>query len=255
MTLLRDYAARIIAPAQVFSMLVTICLLTIAGPFGTYDSLPVLARALYWGLIVSLAIVIVTAVKMAVAIVLPRLSYWQNGALVSVIFTMLFSPFVVVLGHTMAGRDQLDFMPIWMTFLIVFGVAMAIVQIRYLLLSEETAVSTRLFERFSDKSVKRVYRVTVRDHYVDVFTDRGTETLLMRFSDAISELDGIRGNQVHRSHWVACDAMLRIDRSNGKHFLVLKDGSKVPVSRSYRAMVEARLANDPAVGSSAVLAQ
>ncbi len=235
-------------------MLVTICLLTIAGPFGTYDSLSVFERAAYWGLIVSLAIVIVTAIKIVVASSLPKLSYWQNGVLVSAVFTVLYSPILIVLGHTMAGREHVHFIPIWMSFLIVFGVAMAIVQIRYLLLSQEVVGSARLFDRFSDKSVKQIYRVTVRDHYVDVFTDRGTETLLMRFSDAIAELDGIKGNQVHRSHWVACAAMVRLDRSNGKYLLVLKDGSTVPVSRSFRPKIEARLANGPASESSAALA-
>jgi hypothetical protein len=254
-TLLRDFAARLFAPLQVFSMLVAICLFTIAGPFGTYDALSVFERAVYWGLIVSLAIVIVTAVKMAVVNVFPNLSYWQNGTLVSLVFTVLYSPILAVLGHTMADRDHVHFIPIWLSFLIVFGVAMAIVQIRYLLHPQEVVAKSRLFDRFADKSVKQIYRVTVRDHYVDVFTDRGTETLLMRFSDAIAELDGIRGNQVYRSHWVACDAMVRLDRSSGKYLLVLKDGSRVPVSRSYREKVEARLANGPASESSAVLAR
>jgi hypothetical protein len=236
-------------------MLVTICLLTIAGPFGTYDSLTVLERAVYWGLIVSLAIVIVTTIKIVVARLWPKLSYWQNGVLISTILTVVYSPILIVLGHTMAGRDHVHFIPMWMSFLIVFGVSMAIVQIRYLLQSQEVVGTARLFERFSDKSVKQIYRVAVRDHYVDVFTDRGTETLLMRFSDAIAELDGVKGNQVHRSHWVACAAMVRLDRSNGKYLLVLKDGSTVPVSRSFLPKVEARLANGPASGSLEVLAR
>lgn len=252
---LRDFAARIFSPLQVFSVLATICLLTIAGPFGTYDKLSVFERAQYWGLIVILAIVIVTVVKIVVGSVLPKLSYWQNGALVSIIFTVFYSPILVVLAHTMAGHTHTHFFPTWMSFLIVFGVAMAIVQIRYLLQTQESAETARLFDRFTNKSVKQVYRVSVRDHYVDVFTDRGTEKLLMRFSDAVAELDGIRGNQVHRSHWVACDAMVRLDRNNGKYLLVLKDGSKIPVSKSHREKVEARLANGQASGSSTVLAR
>lgn len=252
---LKEYAARIFSPLQVFVVLVVVCFLTIAGPFGTYEGMSIFERAIYWGLIVVAAVLLVTTIKMLVAIFFPKLGFWQYGLTISSIFTLIYSPFVVVWEHTMPGRGHVHFVPVWMTFLIVFAVCMAIVQIRFLLQPQQEKRTqrgkkrARLFARFDDSSVKQIYRMTVRDHYVDVFTDRGMETLLMRFSDAIAELDGIRGSQVHRSHWVACNAMVKLDRENGKHMLLIKDGGKVPVSRSHRAKVEAHLSDDVASGS------
>ncbi|MGR3659964.1 MAG: LytTR family DNA-binding domain-containing protein [Paracoccaceae bacterium] len=256
---LKEYVARIFSPLQVFVVLVVVCFLTIAGPFGTYEGMSVFERAIYWGLMVVSAILLVTAIKMLVTRFFPKLEFWQYGLTISTIFTLIYSPFVVIWEHTMPGRDHVHFVPVWMTFLIVFAVSMAMVQIRFLLLPQREKKTrrgkkrARLFGRFDDRSVKQIYRMTVRDHYVDVFTDRGTETLLMRFSDAIAELDGIRGSQVHRSHWVACNAMVSLDRENGKYMLLIKDGGKVPVSRSHRAKVEAHLSVDVASESSMAL--
>jgi DNA-binding LytR/AlgR family response regulator len=55
----------------------------------------------------------------------------------------------------------------------------------------------------------------------------------MRFSDALRELAGIEGAQVHRSWWVARDAVQSAAREDGKLVLLLVGGTKAPVSRSF----------------------
>lgn len=55
----------------------------------------------------------------------------------------------------------------------------------------------------------------------------------MRLSDAVAELEGIEGAQVHRSWWVARGAIAEARRGDGRATLTLKDGSEVPVSRTY----------------------
>ena len=54
----------------------------------------------------------------------------------------------------------------------------------------------------------------------------------MRFADAIRETDGVNGLQIHRSHWVALDAVAGTHRHNGRLFLAMQDGTRLPVSRS-----------------------
>ena len=71
-------------------------------------------------------------------------------------------------------------------------------------------------------------------------TAQGQTSLLMRFADAMAELDGVAGMQVHRSHWVAFAAVRGITRARGKTFLQLEDGRLVPVSRSYLDAVAER---------------
>jgi DNA-binding LytR/AlgR family response regulator len=57
---------------------------------------------------------------------------------------------------------------------------------------------------------------------------------LMRFSDALAELDGLAGLQVHRSHWVAGCAVVEMKKQNGRCVVVLQNGTEVPVSRAYQ---------------------
>ena len=81
------------------------------------------------------------------------------------------------------------------------------------------------------------------DHYLRIHTSRGEELILMRLADAVRELDGAAGVQVHRSWWVAKGGVADAKRDNGKLVLVLKSGTEVPVSRTYlTAAKEAGLA-------------
>lgn len=81
----------------------------------------------------------------------------------------------------------------------------------------------------------------MQDHYVRVRTELGSTLLLMRFRDAISELDGL-GLPVHRSWWVADRALGRLEQDGRSLRLVLTDGGTVPVSRANAAAVRAALA-------------
>ncbi len=79
-----------------------------------------------------------------------------------------------------------------------------------------------------------ILALSAEDHYLRVHTSAGETLILMRLSDAIGALDGIEGSQVHRSWWVARDAVADVTRSDGKVDLVLKSGLRAPVSRRYQ---------------------
>lgn len=95
--------------------------------------------------------------------------------------------------------------------------------------------------RFLDRLPRRLGRnllhLQMRDHYVEAHTDEGSTLVLMRFRDALGELDGLTGAQVHRSHWVAGDAVENSMRRDGRLFLLLTNGSEIPVSRSFVSTV------------------
>jgi len=78
-----------------------------------------------------------------------------------------------------------------------------------------------------------LYAVSSEGHYLRVHTNRGEELILMRLSDAIRELASADGLQIHRSWWVANNGVAESLRKNGKRTIVLKSGSKAPVSRSF----------------------
>ncbi len=78
-----------------------------------------------------------------------------------------------------------------------------------------------------------IYAVEAEDHYLRIRTDRGSDLILMRLSDAVTELEGIEGARTHRSWWVAKAAVIDVRRSDGRALLKLKDGAEAPVSRSH----------------------
>lgn len=95
---------------------------------------------------------------------------------------------------------------------------------------------TRFLQRLPVKfHTADLYALSSEDHYLRVHTNFGEELILMRLADAIRELAGADGLQVHRSWWVARDGIAEERRENGRSILVLKSGTDVPVSRSYRA--------------------
>ena len=85
-----------------------------------------------------------------------------------------------------------------------------------------------------------VWAVEAEDHYLRLHTSKGQDLILLRLADAIAELEGIEGAQVHRSWWVARDAIADAKRGDGRATLKLKDGAEVPVSRTYAGLLRDR---------------
>ncbi|WP_298820013.1 LytTR family DNA-binding domain-containing protein [uncultured Roseibium sp.] len=95
-------------------------------------------------------------------------------------------------------------------------------------------------------------RVEAQEHYVRLVSETDSRMVLYRFNDIVAELPGNDGMQVHRSHWVAYAAVVGQSRENGRLWLDLKDGSKVPVSRKYMDDVDARFGKETTAQKKAV---
>jgi DNA-binding LytR/AlgR family response regulator len=79
------------------------------------------------------------------------------------------------------------------------------------------------------------------DHYLRVHTTTGRALIHARMADAAREL-GAEGLRVHRSWWVARDAVAALERpGDGRLQLRLTDGRVVPVGKTYRDRVRADL--------------
>jgi DNA-binding LytR/AlgR family response regulator len=92
--------------------------------------------------------------------------------------------------------------------------------------------------RFPDRLPVKLRGAAIRavqaeDHYLRIHTDRGSDLILMRLSDALEELNGLEGAQTHRSWWVARDAVRDVARGDGRATLTLDGDVTVPVSRRY----------------------
>ncbi len=97
---------------------------------------------------------------------------------------------------------------------------------------EPSVAQPRLIERLPSALGSDVIALEMEDHYVRVHTALGSELVLMRLRDAIAELDGIEGRQVHRSWWVARGAVEDVAREGRNVRLKLTRNIEAPVSRA-----------------------
>lgn len=101
------------------------------------------------------------------------------------------------------------------------------------------AVTTPDFLRRVPPALGRdLLALEMEDHYLRIHTALGSDLVLMRLRDALAELGPERGRQVHRSWWVATGAVASVDRTPGRVVLILRNGLKVPVSKTYRDSVK-----------------
>jgi len=100
------------------------------------------------------------------------------------------------------------------------------------------AQQARFFKRLPREPDGDIVYLKVRGHYLDVHTTAASCSALMRFADAIDDLDAI-GLRVHRSYWVAHSHVAGLVRHGQSPLLRLTDGSQVPISRTYLTAVRA----------------
>ena len=106
--------------------------------------------------------------------------------------------------------------------------------------SHATKPTAALLARLSAPKRGELHHLRMQDHYIEVHTEKGMEMVLLRFRDALQEVEGVEGMQVHRSHWVARAALDTVERRDGRITLRLVNGARVPVSRSFAPALRAR---------------
>lgn len=248
---IRDIGPRLAAPLSVGLVLGLI------GPFGTYDLLPILPRLAYWLAVVSLNWALADAgIRRLEALAgdrlpAPRMSVPALGALtVSIPATG-----IVVLANGLSGIGWPSSVVTLYGQVLVLLAAISLPVYAWGDLREAAAIARPKEEASAATAVGegadatglalflarlpgslpgRLLCLETQDHYLAVHTTGGTEMILCRMEDAARELGGI-GLRVHRSWWVAEDAVETSTRNGQRHFLRLVDGRSVPVGRSFRA--------------------
>lgn len=106
-----------------------------------------------------------------------------------------------------------------------------------------TAADEGLLDRLPFAVGRQLVSISADLHYLLVVTRRGRATLLGSLTEAEREL-GECGVRIHRSHWVALDAVRRLRRSAQGWRCELVDGRSLPVSRRRAADIKRRLGTD-----------
>ena len=225
-----------------------------AGPFGTYGSTTFAARLAYWTMVVVSSSLIGRAVHTVVKSYIHEVSPWLTHFISTVVITAVYTPILWFVTYHLFMMRDLENAPTFSRLLLYVAViTFAVLAFRSLVPGLEKlnylgtlddlepgspAALPRLQRRLPDDFEGPILRLTVRDHFVDVVSEKATHSIRMRFTDAIDEMDTVAGYCTHRSHWVVEDAIAGVERGGGKILLRLTNGDRVPVSRKYRPDLE-----------------
>lgn len=243
------------SPVPYLSWAVISALLAVSGPFGTFDRMTFSMRVEAFALVVGLCIVWGVSARAVIQQILPKLGFWSASLLVIAFSSVVLAVPVrgLVWGFAGPGPSGSPGLPVVAALIICFGLSVAL--LRWMVTQRETARITeaatitetappataalpRLVERLPTGVQGALIRVSGQNHYVEIATDKGSARVLLRLSDALAELGDIDGAQVHRSHWVAAQAVVSVERDGPKQLLVLTDGSRIPVGRRYQQGAE-----------------
>lgn len=86
------------------------------------------------------------------------------------------------------------------------------------------------------RDLSELWSISAEEHYLRLTGTFGVRLIRHPFNAALEQLPPDCGLQVHRSHWVAFGRVARIEGEKHVH-LVLRDGTPIPVSKSYRRAV------------------
>jgi LytTr DNA-binding domain len=220
------------------------------GPFGTYEALYTGWRLAYW-----VSLMVCGTLFFPVAYIVAREQFERRSISPWVYVPMVAAAgavpmMVVVIGVTSAMfsevmKFRLD------NYLRVVGISLPMVVIHHLFtqwqkqrtlptiatppvpttIAEPQIIRAKLVQRLPGRLGSDILCLQMEDHYVRVHTSLGQEMILMRMRDAIAEMEGIDGIQVHRSWWVARHAVTSAKRDGKSATLTLSTKAEVPVAR------------------------
>ncbi len=217
---------------------------SVIGPFGTFTAMNVLERVSFWGTVVAASLVIASLARPMARLVLGRRDDWQVDVATAFLVATGLTPLVIVA----VGED----LPVAHTvarYLYIFGLGLFVSSMvsafRWATRhrrrpgpgqaaagdpAADQAEVPRLGRRLPE--ARPITRLAARDHYVHVYSHDTAVKLRMRLCDAIDEMEGVEGLAVHRSHWVARDAIDAVEREGARVFVRVVCGARVPVSRN-----------------------
>lgn len=234
-----------------------------AGPYNDVMSYDFMQRLGYWSSVNALAIIVAAFIR---AVILKRFPGETMGLLLGVACAqaLVLGPMIWTLNTHVFGFETEGLGWLAELTLIMLLIALCVALVRYevararrqaqaqaqaqalagaqgeaqLALGAEQDVAERprrpgFLDRADPDLPGEVLVVSAADHYLDVITTEGRGRVLMRFRDAMIELDSVPGYRIHRSHWVAVSELVRVRLDGRRHLADLKSGNSLPISDAY----------------------
>ncbi len=213
-------------------------ILGLSGPFGTFEQMRAIPRTMYWVFVAFMTFGLGLVVNAIVCRILRRSRIWVQVIASSVCIGCAVAVAVALLNGALFGFWPRS-VATMLTF-VVQGVAVSFVITSGLALAApdpkngapQDVAPPAILDRVPYDKRGLLVALSVNDHYVDVVTTKGREMVLIRLTDAIKEVGGTSGLQVHRSHWIALDHVQSAVRHKDGARLTMVTGDVIPVSRA-----------------------
>ncbi|WP_193221978.1 LytTR family DNA-binding domain-containing protein [Amylibacter sp. SFDW26] len=225
---------------------------TLTGPFGTYNLDAFSHRLFFWGCLLFAGIAFCLLCLHTMFNVFPNLRPIYSKLIAISFFTVTYTNaiyFVVDMIYLSYTTPS-----ILLVYAVVGSIAFSISAAIYWLHIRPNELRKKAQETYRNPPIAKskpkvspklsnavlskfetdthIIRLNMRDHYVEVFSDKGAKYIHMRFADAVGALSSLNGMQVHRSHWVNLDNVQDVIKSKGKISFKMSDGAEVPISRT-----------------------
>ncbi|MCV9941729.1 LytTR family DNA-binding domain-containing protein [Rhizobium sp. BT-175] len=228
-----------------------VLLFAVTGPYGTMESMAFGERLAYWLTLHALAWAIailcaVAAERLLREVIVSMFARMMAGSLIAALpigFAIGLVDYVFTGEATtlQSGLQRALFaMPLCALFCLLTYMAMSQKIAEAAAPQETPSPGASILDRLKPENRGSLLRLSVQDHYTEVVTSRGRELVLLRFADALKGTAATPGLRVHRSHWVADAHVESLKRDNGRLLILTRDGTAIPVSRSYAEDVRRR---------------
>ncbi len=222
------------------------------GPFGSYE-MPLFNRLSYWVILIGVGHFIYSQTN--------DLFNWYLGSkiknaiirflLPSFFGALLLTFFVEYMSHIYYESNMSFYENFLFHFPKVFILGLVLNLIGLLLdkyhdshnllatkQQDHDPLLNNFFNRLPKNLGKELICFSMEDHYLHVHTEEGSHMMLLRMKDALVELKSYKGFQVHRSWWVATDAVIDVKKESRKATLIMKNEMNVPVSQKYLPLIK-----------------
>lgn len=223
--------------STVLAFLILTAMFALTGPFGSFLYLNLWGRIGMWIIVMTTTGIIGISTFFFVRNLLPQNT--RIATAIAVLITSIPTSYTALLVDNFYFNLPISFTQFTVDWRNLFPVVVLVVCLLGLTKSAKETVrlnqskTVPLFDRLPHKIGQTLISVSAEDHYTKVTTTKGSELLLMRFSDAVNELNAYDGLRVHRSHWVSRAAVKRAHRDNGRVVIDLTNRVQIPVSRSF----------------------
>jgi hypothetical protein len=227
-------------------------LMVVVGAFGT-DAMPLPTRIAFWATLLGWNIL---KWQVWFALLVRRSADWRRAAAIGVVVLNLPLPIEISLSLNLFGIDYAaDPARTWLQALAISAAIFLVLLIARIsrqappaapamaasATTPQTVRPDGLLERAGIADPAMLHAIEAEDHYCRLHLAGGRSLLVLhRFGDALAEVAGHDGAQVHRGAWVAAGGVAGARRDGRRWVLLLLDGTGIPVSASFAAAVRAR---------------